>query len=181
MEAPKRATKLCVCSDLVFVLSHDLTNAWLPALPMTSGGRPSCSWAGNPRCHSSCLSPLVVPLVLRRVSLSFLLNLSKSSTHSVQARSGDSHELCSLRLQDKSSTFAGPMDVVRQIVKKDGVLGLYAGMEATFWRYDTSFRTLSLCSICYRHFWWNGGYFGCIFQVRTLLPKAEVSSIRVCS
>lgn len=27
------------------------------------------------------------------------------------------------------------MDVVRKVVQKDGVLGLYAGMEATFWRY----------------------------------------------
>ena len=38
------------------------------------------------------------------------------------------------RLQDKTSSFAGPTDVVKQIVKKDGLLGLYAGMEATFWR-----------------------------------------------
>jgi solute carrier family 25 2-oxodicarboxylate transporter 21 len=40
------------------------------------------------------------------------------------------------RLQDKSlaSTYSGPLDVVRQIVRKDGILGLYAGMEATFWR-----------------------------------------------
>lgn len=40
------------------------------------------------------------------------------------------------RLQDKTSTFAGPMDVVKQIVRKEGFLGLYAGMEATFWRWD---------------------------------------------
>jgi hypothetical protein len=41
------------------------------------------------------------------------------------------------RLQDKSlaSTYHGPLDVVRQVVRKDGILGLYAGMEATFWRY----------------------------------------------
>jgi hypothetical protein len=41
------------------------------------------------------------------------------------------------RLQDKSlaSTYSGPLDVVRQIVRKGGILGLYAGMEATFWRY----------------------------------------------
>lgn len=39
------------------------------------------------------------------------------------------------RLQDKSSTFAGPIDVVRKVIAADGVLGLYAGMEATFWRY----------------------------------------------
>lgn len=66
-------------------------------------------------------------------------------------------ELVKIRLQDKSSTYAGPMDVVRQTVRKEGPLGLYAGMEATFWR----------------HFWWNGGYFGCIFQVKSVLPKAE--------
>lgn len=38
------------------------------------------------------------------------------------------------RLQDKASTYAGPMDVVRRIVRNEGVLGLYNGMEATFWR-----------------------------------------------
>ena len=38
------------------------------------------------------------------------------------------------RLQDKSSTYAGPMDVVRQTLRKNGVLGLYVGMESTFWR-----------------------------------------------
>ncbi|ESK89187.1 putative odc2-mitochondrial 2-oxodicarboxylate carrier [Moniliophthora roreri MCA 2997] len=66
-------------------------------------------------------------------------------------------ELVKIRLQDKSSTYAGPMDVVKQIVKKEGLLGLYAGMESTFWR----------------HLWWNGGYFGCIFQVKSMMPKAE--------
>ncbi|KAF8646210.1 hypothetical protein AX16_007351 [Volvariella volvacea WC 439] len=66
-------------------------------------------------------------------------------------------ELVKIRLQDKTSTYKGPMDVVKQIIQKEGVLGLYAGMESTFWR----------------HLYWNGGYFGCIFQVRALLPKAE--------
>jgi len=66
-------------------------------------------------------------------------------------------ELVKIKLQDKSSTFAGPVDVVKQVVKKDGLLGLYVGMESTFWR----------------HFWWNGGFFGSIYQVRSLLPKAE--------
>ncbi|KAL0952871.1 hypothetical protein HGRIS_007090 [Hohenbuehelia grisea] len=66
-------------------------------------------------------------------------------------------ELVKIRLQDKASTYKGPMDVVKQIVRKDGLLGLYVGMEATFWR----------------HLWWNGGYFGSIFQVRAMLPKAE--------
>lgn len=66
-------------------------------------------------------------------------------------------ELVKIKLQDKKSTFAGPVDVLRQVVRKEGLLGLYTGMEATFWR----------------HLWWNGGYFGCIYQVRSLLPKPE--------
>ncbi|KAF8153769.1 mitochondrial carrier domain-containing protein [Crassisporium funariophilum] len=66
-------------------------------------------------------------------------------------------ELVKIKLQDKMSTYKGPMDVVKQVVRKEGLLGLYAGMESTFWR----------------HVYWNGGYFGCIHQVRALLPKAE--------
>ncbi|KAI0075165.1 mitochondrial carrier [Panus rudis PR-1116 ss-1] len=72
-------------------------------------------------------------------------------------------ELVKIKLQDKSSTFAGPMDVVRSIIKKDGLLGLYSGMEATFWR----------------HLWWNAGYFGCIFKVRSVLPKPETNQARL--
>jgi len=66
-------------------------------------------------------------------------------------------ELVKIKLQDKTSTFKGPLDVLRHIVRTNGLLGLYAGMESTFWR----------------HVWWNGGYFGSIFQVRAMLPKAE--------
>jgi len=66
-------------------------------------------------------------------------------------------ELVKIKLQDKTSTFKGPMDVVKQVVRKEGVLGLYVGMESTFWR----------------HVYWNGGYFGSIHQVKALLPKAD--------
>ncbi|KAF8963290.1 mitochondrial carrier domain-containing protein [Flammula alnicola] len=66
-------------------------------------------------------------------------------------------ELVKIKLQDKKSTYKGPMDVVKQVVRKDGLLGLYVGMESTFWR----------------HVFWNGGYFGCIYQVKSLLPKPE--------
>ncbi|KZS95363.1 mitochondrial carrier [Sistotremastrum niveocremeum HHB9708] len=67
-------------------------------------------------------------------------------------------ELVKIKLQDKASTFTGPLDVVRHLVKTEGVVrGLYTGMESTFWR----------------HVWWNGGYFGCIHQMRSALPKAE--------
>jgi len=66
-------------------------------------------------------------------------------------------ELVKIKLQDKTSTFKGPMDVLKQVIRKDGLLGLYAGMESTFWR----------------QVYWNGGYFGCIHQVKTLLPKPD--------
>ncbi|QRV99463.1 mitochondrial carrier protein [Ceratobasidium sp. AG-Ba] len=66
-------------------------------------------------------------------------------------------ELVKIRLQDKTSKYAGPMDVVRTIIRQHGVLGLYAGMESTFWR----------------HVWWNGGFFGTIHTLRQNLPKAE--------
>ncbi|KAG6831371.1 hypothetical protein H0H87_005301 [Tephrocybe sp. NHM501043] len=72
-------------------------------------------------------------------------------------------ELVKIKLQDKTSTFKGPMDVVKQVIAKEGLLGLYAGMESTFWR----------------HVYWNGGYFGCIFQIKALLPKPETQQAQL--
>ncbi|SCV73037.1 BQ2448_6962 [Microbotryum intermedium] len=89
--------------------------------------------------------------------LSILTGCSAGATESVVVVP---FELVKIRLQDKNSTYKGPMEVVGQIVRKDGLLGLYAGLEPTFWRHVT----------------WNGGYFGCIFQVRALMPKAETRS-----
>ena len=66
---------------------------------------------------------VVVPFELVKIKCDYLYHMS-------------SHYVLTLvnRLQDKSSTFSGPVDVVKQIIKKEGPLGLYAGMEATFWR-----------------------------------------------
>ncbi|GAA98857.1 hypothetical protein E5Q_05545 [Mixia osmundae IAM 14324] len=71
-------------------------------------------------------------------------------------------ELVKIRLQDKASAslYSGPMDVVSKIVKNEGLLGLYGGLEPTFWR----------------HVSWNGGYFGCIHSVRQMMPKATTKS-----
>jgi hypothetical protein len=33
---------------------------------------------------------------------------------------------------------------------------------------------VNIARCCHRHLWWNGGYFGTIFQVKSMLPKAEV-------
>ncbi|KAF7559077.1 hypothetical protein G7046_g5072 [Stylonectria norvegica] len=68
-------------------------------------------------------------------------------------------ELIKIRLQDKASAgkYKGMVDCVIKTVKAEGPLTLYQGLESTLWR----------------HILWNAGYFGCIFQVRTLIPKAE--------
>lgn len=68
-------------------------------------------------------------------------------------------ELVKIRLQDRASAgkYNGPMDCLLKIVRQEGPLALYNGLESTMWR----------------HILWNAGYFGVIFQVRQLLPKAE--------
>ncbi|KAM0439966.1 hypothetical protein ACHAPT_001066 [Fusarium lateritium] len=68
-------------------------------------------------------------------------------------------ELVKIRLQDKASAgkYNGMVDCVVKTVKNEGPLTLYQGLESTMWR----------------HILWNAGYFGCIFQVRQLLPKAD--------
>ncbi|EGW34149.1 mitochondrial 2-oxodicarboxylate carrier 1 [Spathaspora passalidarum NRRL Y-27907] len=66
-------------------------------------------------------------------------------------------ELVKIRLQDKTTKFNGMGEVVKHIVKENGLLGLYKGTESTAWR----------------HIWWNAGYFGCIHQLRSLFPKPK--------
>ncbi|KAM3419081.1 hypothetical protein BST61_g5033 [Cercospora zeina] len=65
-------------------------------------------------------------------------------------------ELVKIRLQDKAQAakYNGMIDCVTKIIRNEGPLTLYQGLESTMWR----------------HILWNSGYFGCIFQVRTLLP-----------
>lgn len=68
-------------------------------------------------------------------------------------------ELVKIRLQDKASAgkYSGMIDCVRKTIQAEGPMALYNGLESTMWRHIT----------------WNAGYFGCIFQVRQLLPKAD--------
>lgn len=69
-------------------------------------------------------------------------------------------ELVKIKLQDKTSRFNGMGEVVKDIIKNNGVFGLYKGLESTLWR----------------HIMWNAGYFGLIFQVRSLMPKPKNAS-----
>lgn len=68
-------------------------------------------------------------------------------------------ELIKIRLQDKAQAgrYTGLIDCLVKTVKAEGPLALYNGLESTVWR----------------HVLWNAGYFGCIFQVRALIPAAK--------
>ncbi|KAH6647421.1 mitochondrial carrier domain-containing protein [Truncatella angustata] len=74
-------------------------------------------------------------------------------------------ELVKIRLQNKASAhlYSGPLDVVKKTIANEGILALYNGLESTLWR----------------HILWNAGYFGCIFQVRSLLPAAETKKAQI--
>ena len=68
-------------------------------------------------------------------------------------------ELVKIRLQDRASQgkYSGPVDALTKIIRQEGPLALYNGLESTIWR----------------HVLWNAGYFGIIYQVRQWLPKAK--------
>ncbi|KAF9569522.1 hypothetical protein EC968_002566 [Mortierella alpina] len=68
-------------------------------------------------------------------------------------------ELVKIRLQDKNNAgkYNGSIDALSKIVRSEGPLALYNGLEATLWR----------------HAMWNGGYFGCIQGVKSAIPEAE--------
>ncbi|KAI1373511.1 mitochondrial 2-oxodicarboxylate carrier 1 [Hypoxylon crocopeplum] len=89
-------------------------------------------------------------------SLSILTGASAGATESFVVVP---FELVKIRLQDKASAgkYTGMIDVVAKTIKNEGVLAMYNGLESTLWR----------------HILWNAGYFGCIFQVKELLPKAN--------
>ena len=71
-------------------------------------------------------------------------------------------ELVKIRLQDRAQAhkYTGMIDCASKIIKAEGLLAMYQGLESTIWR----------------HVMWNAGYFGCIFQVRQLMPKAETNN-----
>ncbi|SAM02142.1 hypothetical protein [Absidia glauca] len=71
-------------------------------------------------------------------------------------------ELVKIRMQDprNASKYFGTTDALTKIVKQEGPLALYNGLEATMWR----------------HAIWNGGYFGTIFMIKDKLPKAETKN-----
>eukprot|EP00842_Homolaphlyctis_polyrhiza_P006461 jgi/Hompol1/6816/HPOL_003794-RA len=68
-------------------------------------------------------------------------------------------ELIKIRLQDKRNAgkYTGTSDVISKMLKEEGIRVFGRGCEATMWR----------------HGMWNGGYFGVISYVLSMMPKAE--------
>jgi solute carrier family 25 2-oxodicarboxylate transporter 21 len=68
-------------------------------------------------------------------------------------------ELVKIRLQDKNNVgkYKGTLDAVIKIMRNEGILAFYKGLEATLWRHAT----------------WNGGYFGVINFIQRKFPKTE--------
>lgn len=69
-------------------------------------------------------------------------------------------ELVKIQLQDRNTKFKGPIDVIRSVVRNKGIRGMCTGLEATIWRQSV----------------WNAGYFGVIFQVKSILASMRGSS-----
>lgn len=72
-----------------------------------------------------------------------------------------SFELVKIRMQDKANAgkYLNTMDCVKKILKQEGPLAFFKGLESTIWR----------------HAAWNGGYFGVIHGVKSMLPSAQSS------
>jgi len=74
-------------------------------------------------------------------------------------------ELVKIRLQDKANQgkYSNTMDAVTKIFQAEGPFAFFKGMESTLWR----------------HAAWNGGYFGLIFYVKSVLPKPSTEQGRL--
>lgn len=94
-------------------------------------------------------------------------------------------ELVKIRLQDKASTYTSPSDVIKKTLARDGPLGLYNGMEATFWRHVTwsELRCFEdgerLLMICRRWIlWYHLHHQGFAAQGRGELPSSLLGRIQ---
>ena len=68
-------------------------------------------------------------------------------------------------MQDKAKAgmYKSGIDCLQKIIRQEGLLAMYQGLESTIWR----------------HVLWNSGYFGCIFQVKALMLPAQDKSQQV--
>jgi solute carrier family 25 (mitochondrial 2-oxodicarboxylate transporter), member 21 len=70
-----------------------------------------------------------------------------------------SFELVKIRMQDKANAgkYSNTVDCIKKILAQEGPFAFFKGLESTVWR----------------HAAWNGGYFGVIHGVKSMLPMAQ--------
>lgn len=71
-------------------------------------------------------------------------------------------EVVKIRVQDYETVFNGPLQCLRYILKNEGVLALYTGVEATMWRSAV----------------WNAGFFGIMHFVHSIVPATDDYSVQ---
>lgn len=64
-------------------------------------------------------------------------------------------ELVKIKLQDSKTIYETPIQCCKSIIRQNGIIALYTGVEATIWRSAV----------------WNSGYFGLMHLVKTVLPE----------
>ena len=71
-------------------------------------------------------------------------------------------QVIKVRLQAKEhlGRYSGPLDCVKKHIAEEGPLALFIGLSPTIWRNTV----------------WNTVYFGTMFQIKSLLPKAETKA-----
>jgi solute carrier family 25 (mitochondrial 2-oxodicarboxylate transporter), member 21 len=139
MEAPKRSVQTCTANKSVGN-AHNLCRA--------------TKFAANDEWGKVYRSAFGIPKMNQSLSI-----LTGATAGATEAFVVVPFELVKIRLQDRAQAhkYNGGIDCLQKIVRQEGILTLYQGLESTIWR----------------HVLWNAGYFGCIFQVKAMLPKAD--------
>jgi solute carrier family 25 2-oxodicarboxylate transporter 21 len=91
-----------------------------------------------------------------------LLTLSAVSAGITEATIVVPFDLIKIRMQDKAnaSKYLNTTDCFLKIVRQEGPLALFNGIESTMWRHGT----------------WTGLYFTCIGNIKSVLPKPKNST-----
>ena len=136
MEAPKRATKFAANDEWGKVYRN------LFGAPKMTQGLSILTGASAGATEAF----VVVPFELVKIRLQGICEQVQPRKEWVLTEHTD---------KAQAAKYNGMIDCVQKIVRQEGLLTLYQGLESTIWR----------------HVLWNAGYFGCIFQVRALLPE----------
>ena len=121
LEAPKRAVKFAANDFWGKTCASSRSNALIVQLPrVVRREQDDAGPVGADGLHGRC------DRGRRRRALRVRRQRRESSSP---------RRLVKIRLQDRASTYTGPIDVIRKTVASDGIMGMYKGLESTVWRH----------------------------------------------